>query len=60
MDPPELRETVLSIENRTVKQITIQDAKEASDTFKLFMSKEVGPRREFIEEHAHLVDLTLL
>ena len=60
MDPPELRETVLSLENRTVKQITIQDAKEASETFKLFMSKDVAPRRQFIEEHAHLVDLTLL
>ena len=39
-------------ENRTLKQITIDNAAEADQIFAMLMGEDVGPRREFIEENA--------
>lgn len=60
MNADELKDCVLDPRNRVLKKVTIQDAKEAEEHFKLFMGKDVAPRRDYIEEHAHLVDLTLM
>ena len=38
--------------NRTLKQITIDNAAEADQIFAMLMGEDVGPRREFIEENA--------
>ena len=52
MDPEELRETTMGIEKRTLKQITMDDAMAADETFQLLMGEEVEPRRKFIEDNA--------
>lgn len=52
MDAKELRETTMSIENRVLKQITVQDAMLADKVFETLMGEEVEPRRDFIETNA--------
>jgi len=52
MDAEELRETTLDPENRTLLQVTMQDAGAADEMFRVLMGDKVGPRREFIEKHA--------
>ena len=55
MDAIELRETTLSPEKRTLKQITVEDAMAADTAFDLLMSDNVEPRRDFIIENAGYV-----
>jgi DNA gyrase subunit B len=52
MDPEELRDTTMNMENRTLIQVTMQDAAAADDLFRVLMGDKVEPRREFIEKHA--------
>ncbi|MEG1892744.1 MAG: toprim domain-containing protein, partial [Bacilli bacterium] len=52
MDPSELCETTMDINNRTLIQITIEDAIAADKAFDVLMGEEVEPRRKFIEENA--------
>jgi DNA gyrase subunit B len=52
MNAYQLWETTMNPENRTLKQITIENAFEADATFAMLMGEEVAPRREFIEENA--------
>lgn len=52
MDPSELWETTLNPENRVLKRVEIEDARLASEVTGMLMGTEVGPRREFIYEHA--------
>ena len=52
MDPEELRETTLNMSNRTLIQVTMEDASAADDLFRILMGDKVEPRREFIEKHA--------
>ena len=52
MDAEELNETTMDIEKRVLRQITVEDAMAADETFAQLMGEEVGPRREFIEENA--------
>ena len=56
MDPEELRETTMGIEKRVLKQIQMDDAMAADETFQLLMGEEVEPRRKFIEENAIYVE----
>ena len=56
MDAIELRETTMSPEHRTLKQITVEDAIAADAAFDLLMSDNVEPRRDFIIENAHYVE----
>lgn len=55
MDAIELRETTMSPEKRTLKQITVEDAMAADAAFDLLMSDNVEPRRDFIVENAGYV-----
>ena len=48
----QLWDTTMNPENRTLKQITIDNAAEADQIFAMLMGEDVGPRREFIEENA--------
>ena len=52
MNDHQLWDTTMNPENRTLKQITIDNAVEADTTFSILMGEEVAPRREFIEENA--------
>ena len=52
MDPPEMEETVMSPETRTLKQITIDDAEAAARVFISLLGESVDPRKKFIEENA--------
>ena len=52
MNAEELRETTLDPENRTLVQVTMQDAAAADEMFRVLMGDKVEPRREFIEKHA--------
>lgn len=52
MNDHQLWDTTMNPENRTLKQITIDNAAEADQIFSMLMGEDVGPRREFIEENA--------
>jgi DNA gyrase subunit B len=52
MNAEELRQTTLDPANRTLVQVTMDDASGADDMFRVLMGDKVEPRREFIEKHA--------
>jgi len=56
MDAEELNETTMDIEKRVLRQITVDDAMLADETFSKLMGEEVEPRRNFIEENAVYVE----
>jgi len=52
MNPEQLWETTMNPANRTLRQITIENAAEADQIFSMLMGDDVAPRREFIEANA--------
>lgn len=56
MSPQQLWDTTLNPETRRLIQVTIDDFKEADDTFELLMGKEVSPRRDFIIDFANKME----
>ena len=53
MNEEQLWVTTMNPENRTVLQVSIEDAAEADRTFDMLMGSEVAPRRRFITTHAN-------
>ena len=52
MNASQLWDTTMKPDNRTLRQVTIENAAEADRVFSMLMGDEVPPRREFIEENA--------
>ena len=52
MNPEQLWETTMNPENRTLVKVAIKDAEQADDIFTTLRGGKVGPRREFIQNHA--------
>lgn len=52
MNSEQLWETTMNPDNRTLQQVTIENAAEADHIFSMLMGDDVPPRRKFIEEHA--------
>ena len=52
MNPEELWETTMDPANRVMKQVQIEDAKEADRIFDVLMGDDVAPRKKFIQTHA--------
>jgi DNA gyrase subunit B len=52
MNEVQLWDTTMNPENRTLRQVTIDNAASADHIFSMLMGDEVAPRRQFIEENA--------
>ena len=52
MDAGQLWETTLDPERRVLKRVEIEDGRLASEITQMLMGSEVGPRRQFIYDHA--------
>jgi len=52
MNPEQLWETTMNPENRTLLQVSVEDAHQADKTLDILMGEEVEPRKKFIQTHA--------
>jgi len=52
MDPHELWETTMDPTTRTLRRITLDDARRADEIFTVLMGEQVEPRKEWIERNA--------
>ncbi|MEI7719206.1 MAG: DNA topoisomerase (ATP-hydrolyzing) subunit B [archaeon] len=59
MNDEQLWDTTMNPKTRILKQVSVEDAVEADETFSILMGDAVGPRRQFIEENAKNAELDL-
>jgi DNA gyrase subunit B len=56
MNPGQLFETTMDVNNRNLSQVNIKEAKDADEMFRDLMGDDVEPRRALIEKYAHTVE----
>ena len=59
MNDEQLWDTTMNPKTRRLKQVSIEDAVEADETFSLLMGEVVAPRKQFIEENADKAEVDL-
>ena len=57
MNAGQLWDTTLNPENRTLRQVTIENAAGADQVFSMLMGDDVPPRRKFIEDNAKYANI---
>ena len=57
MNAEDLWDTTMNPENRTLRQVTIENAAAADYIFSMLMGDDVPPRREFIEKNAKYANI---
>lgn len=55
MNPSQLWETTMDPMTRLMKQVTVEEAARADQTFEILMGSDVVPRKKFIQTHAKSV-----
>ena len=56
MNPEQLWDTTMDPEQRVMKQVKIEDAAKADETFEMLMGGDVAPRKHFIQTQARKVE----
>jgi DNA gyrase subunit B len=59
MNASQLWDTTMNPKTRIMKQVSIEDAIEADETFSMLMGDAVAPRKKFIEDNAENAELDL-
>ncbi len=59
MTAEQLWETTMDPANRTILQVSIEDAAKADETFQMLMGGDVPPRKAFIQAHAKYANLDI-
>ena len=59
MNPDELWETTMDPKRRVLKQVTIEDAREADEVFDILMGTDVSLRKSFIQSNAKMATLDI-
>lgn len=59
MDFHQLWETTMDFNNRTLVQITMDDASQADEIFTILMGDKVPPRKKFIEDNAKYAEIDI-
>ena len=57
MNPDELWETTMNPQTRTLKKVTVEDARDADRMFDILMGTDVPSRKTFIQTHAKEAEL---
>jgi len=52
MNPDELYDTTMKIEDRKLARVSMEDAEKAAEMFSILMSEKVEPRKQFIIQYA--------
>jgi DNA gyrase subunit B len=59
MNAEELAETTMNVNNRILKQVTVDDAQNADKVFDILMGTDVSSRKSFIQSNAKMANLDI-
>ena len=59
MNAEELKETTMDPSNRILKQVMVEDAREADKVFEILMGTDVPSRKSFIQSNAKKATLDI-